>query len=67
MVTRSQGKGKQQKSQLGVGGELSAQAHTAGENTFTYGVMYGREEQRAAAAEAALPKLWRAVEAQSDV
>ncbi|MGR6970373.1 CYTH and CHAD domain-containing protein [Streptomyces cynarae] len=47
--------------------ELSAQAHTAGENAFTYGVLYGREEQRAAAAEAALPELWQAVEAQADV
>ncbi|MGW3492311.1 CYTH and CHAD domain-containing protein [Streptomyces sp. NPDC001020] len=40
--------------------ELSAQAHTAGENTFTYGVLYGREEQRAAECEAALPTAWRA-------
>ncbi|MEV6736528.1 CYTH and CHAD domain-containing protein [Streptomyces sp. NPDC051104] len=47
--------------------ELSAQAHTAGENAFTYGVLYGREEQRAAAAEAALPELWQAVEAEADV
>lgn len=35
--------------------ELSAVAHAAGENTFTYGVLYGREEQRAAAVEAELP------------
>ncbi|MFE0328924.1 CHAD domain-containing protein [Streptomyces sp. NPDC058960] len=47
--------------------ELSSQAHTAGENAFTYGVLYGREEQRAAAAEAALPELWQAVEAEADV
>ncbi|MFC3577550.1 CYTH and CHAD domain-containing protein [Streptomyces yaanensis] len=47
--------------------ELSDQAHAAGENTFTYGVLYGREEQRAAAAEAALPALWRAVEGETEV
>ncbi|MHB9851151.1 CYTH and CHAD domain-containing protein [Streptomyces krungchingensis] len=47
--------------------ELSAQAHGAGENAFTYGVLYGREEQRAAAAEAALPGLWQAVEEQTAV
>ncbi|MEU6219903.1 CYTH and CHAD domain-containing protein [Streptomyces sp. NPDC047022] len=39
--------------------ELSAQAYAAGENTFTYGVLYGREEQRAASAEEALPEVWR--------
>ncbi|MFE9097668.1 CHAD domain-containing protein [Streptomyces sp. NPDC007264] len=43
--------------------ELAAQAHAAGENAFTYGVLYGREERRAAAAEAALPGVWQAVEA----
>jgi CHAD domain-containing protein len=47
--------------------ELSAQAHAAGESAFTYGVLYGREEQRAAAAEAALPELWRTVEAEPGV
>ncbi|GGQ55796.1 CHAD domain-containing protein [Streptomyces ruber] len=35
--------------------EVAAQAHAAGESAFTYGVLYGREERRAAAAEAALP------------
>lgn len=40
--------------------ELAGQAHVEGENTFTYGVLYGREEQRAAAYEAALPALWEA-------
>jgi len=40
--------------------ELSAQAYAAGENTFTYGVLYGREEQRAAECEAALPAVWEA-------
>jgi CHAD domain-containing protein len=38
--------------------ELSAVAHAAGESSFTYGVLYGREEQRAAQAEAALPAAW---------
>ncbi|OIJ90294.1 CYTH and CHAD domain-containing protein [Streptomyces colonosanans] len=40
--------------------ELSAQAYTARENTFTYGVLYGREERRAAEGEAALPATWEA-------
>lgn len=47
--------------------ELAAQAHAAGEDAFTYGVLYGREEQRAAAAEAALPEAWRAVEAATEL
>ncbi|MER6028460.1 CYTH and CHAD domain-containing protein [Streptomyces sp. NPDC001851] len=38
--------------------ELSAVAHAAGESAFTYGVLYGREEARAARAEAELPGLW---------
>lgn len=41
--------------------ELSAVAHAAGESAFTYGVLYGREEQRAAAVEAELPGLWREI------
>ncbi|WP_405932322.1 CHAD domain-containing protein [Streptomyces sp. NBC_00827] len=40
---------------------LATQAHAAGENAFTYGVLYGREEQRAAAAEAALPEAWETI------
>ncbi|MGW7255598.1 CYTH and CHAD domain-containing protein [Streptomyces sp. NPDC054834] len=39
--------------------ELSAVAHAAGEDTFTYGLLYGREEQRAAAVEAELPQVWQ--------
>ncbi|MEU0255426.1 CYTH and CHAD domain-containing protein [Streptomyces sp. NPDC006184] len=39
--------------------ELAAVAHAAGESTFTYGVLYGREEARAAAAQAELPARWR--------
>ncbi|MBY8343137.1 CYTH and CHAD domain-containing protein [Streptomyces spinosirectus] len=41
--------------------ELSAVAHAAGESTFTYGVLYGREEARATADEVALPGAWREV------
>ncbi|ARP70211.1 CHAD domain-containing protein [Streptomyces pluripotens] len=41
--------------------ELSAVAHAAGESSFTYGVLYGREEVRAATAEAQLPDLWREI------
>ncbi|MEU6093551.1 CYTH and CHAD domain-containing protein [Streptomyces sp. NPDC047079] len=47
--------------------ELSARAHAAGESTFTYGVLYGRQEQRAAAAEAALPQTWRTVRAETAI
>ncbi|MFF4396846.1 CHAD domain-containing protein [Streptomyces sp. NPDC001480] len=38
--------------------ELSAVAHAAEEDTFTWGLLYGREEQRAAAVEAELPRVW---------
>ena len=41
--------------------ELSAVAHAAGESTFTYGLLYGREERRAMAAETELPTAWREV------
>ncbi|MGV9564239.1 CYTH and CHAD domain-containing protein [Streptomyces sp. NPDC003480] len=46
---------------------LAAQADTARESTFTYGVLYGREEQRAAATEAALPEMWRTVRSATDI
>ncbi|SES45238.1 CHAD domain-containing protein [Streptomyces sp. yr375] len=39
--------------------ELSAVAHAAGESAFTYGVLYGREEQRATAVETELPAQWK--------
>ncbi|WP_405768098.1 CHAD domain-containing protein [Streptomyces sp. NBC_01538] len=39
-------------------GELSAVAHAAGDNTFTYGLLYGREEWRAAKVEESLPRKW---------
>ncbi|WP_409472124.1 CHAD domain-containing protein [Streptomyces sp. HC307] len=38
--------------------ELAEQAHAAGESSFTYGVLYGREEQRATAVEEELPGAW---------
>lgn len=38
--------------------EMSAVAHAAGESAFTYGVLYGREEGRAARAEEELPRIW---------
>ncbi|WOX09655.1 CYTH and CHAD domain-containing protein [Streptomyces sp. N50] len=47
--------------------ELSAVAHAAGESSFTYGVLYGREEQRAAAVEAALPEAWKTIVAEGSV
>jgi CHAD domain-containing protein len=43
--------------------DLAGQAHAAGESSFTYGVLYGREEQRAAADETELPGLWREIKA----
>jgi CHAD domain-containing protein len=41
--------------------ELSAVAHAAGESAFTYGLLYGREERRAAAVEAELPGFWAGI------
>jgi CHAD domain-containing protein len=38
--------------------DLAAQAHAAGENSFAYGLLYGREEALAERAEAELPPLW---------
>ncbi|SNX58430.1 CHAD domain-containing protein [Streptomyces sp. TLI_55] len=46
--------------------ELSALAHAAGESAFTYGLLYGREEQRAAAVEAELPGLWDGIKGGAD-
>ncbi|MEV6946094.1 CYTH and CHAD domain-containing protein [Streptomyces sp. NPDC051172] len=42
--------------------ELSAVAHAAGESSFTYGVLYGREEARATAVEVQLPGVWQEIE-----
>ncbi|WP_128428478.1 CYTH and CHAD domain-containing protein [Streptomyces cyaneus] len=47
--------------------ELSAVAHAAGESAFTYGLLYGREEQRAAAVEAELPAFWDGNKGGADV
>ncbi|MER5898952.1 CYTH and CHAD domain-containing protein [Streptomyces mirabilis] len=47
--------------------EVATEAHEAGENAFTYGVLYGRAEQRAAAVEAALPGEWEAIDGQGAV
>ncbi|MEU1531100.1 CYTH and CHAD domain-containing protein [Streptomyces fagopyri] len=41
--------------------DLAARAHAAGESAFTYGVLYGREERRAAAVEAAFPGEWEPI------
>ncbi|MDQ1019530.1 CYTH and CHAD domain-containing protein [Streptomyces afghaniensis] len=38
--------------------ELAAVAHAAGENTFTYGLLHEREEQRAVRVETELPGFW---------
>lgn len=44
--------------------EIADQAHAAGENAFTFGVLHGAEAQRAAADERRVPELWaRAVRA----
>lgn len=41
--------------------ELSAVAHAAGESSFTYGLLYGREERRAVASETELPAAWQEI------
>lgn len=46
--------------------ELSAVAHAAGESAFTYGLLYGREERRAAAVEAELPGFWDGIKGAAD-
>ncbi|KOX27894.1 MULTISPECIES: CYTH and CHAD domain-containing protein [unclassified Streptomyces] len=38
--------------------DLAAQAHAAGETAFTWGLLYGREEAAADAAERGLPEVW---------
>ncbi|MFE2132333.1 CHAD domain-containing protein, partial [Streptomyces sp. NPDC059466] len=47
--------------------DLAAQAHAAGESAFTYGVLYGREERRAAAVEAAFPGEWESIRGGSGI
>ncbi|MBC9724437.1 CYTH and CHAD domain-containing protein [Streptomyces sp. TRM68367] len=41
--------------------DLARQAHAARESSFTYGVLYGREERRAADDEARLPGNWAGI------
>ncbi|GAA2312010.1 CHAD domain-containing protein [Streptomyces caniferus] len=41
--------------------ELATQAHKAGEGGFTFGLLHGREEARAADRERELPRLWKKV------
>ncbi|WP_405537674.1 CYTH and CHAD domain-containing protein [Streptomyces sp. NBC_00075] len=48
-------------------GELAAVAHAAGENTFTYGLLYGREERRAERVEEAAPEAWATAKDGMDV
>ncbi|WP_328871360.1 CYTH and CHAD domain-containing protein [Streptomyces sp. NBC_00287] len=45
--------------------ELARQAQGAGESSFTYGVLYGREERRAADDEAELPAAWGVIKERS--
>ncbi|MEW1772193.1 CYTH and CHAD domain-containing protein [Streptomyces sp. NPDC086777] len=47
--------------------ELSAVAHAAGESAFTYGLLHGREEQRASAVEAEAPGAWADIKAGAPV
>ncbi|MGP4049686.1 CYTH and CHAD domain-containing protein [Streptomyces sp. 2A115] len=42
--------------------DVATQAHAAGESAFTYGLLYGREERRAAEYERALPGAWESIE-----
>ncbi|MGW2883778.1 CYTH and CHAD domain-containing protein [Streptomyces griseoruber] len=47
--------------------ELSAVAHAAGENGFTYGVLYAREERRAERVEEAVPGEWKGTSGSMEV
>ncbi|MFF1449545.1 CHAD domain-containing protein [Streptomyces sp. NPDC058274] len=42
--------------------DLADKAQAAGESSFTYGLLYGREERQAAADESALAKAWKKAE-----
>jgi hypothetical protein len=46
--------------------ELAALAHAAGHSAFTFGLLYGREEGRAALVEAELPAVWAGTEGRAD-
>ncbi|MFB8351886.1 CYTH and CHAD domain-containing protein [Streptomyces niveus] len=39
--------------------DLAVQAHAVGESAFTWGLLYGEEESRAADRERELPRIWR--------
>ncbi|AXK34177.1 CHAD domain-containing protein [Streptomyces armeniacus] len=45
--------------------DMAREAHAAGEESFTYGLLYERERARAAECERELPGLWRSVAAAS--
>ncbi|MFD9814823.1 CHAD domain-containing protein [Streptomyces sp. NPDC059080] len=45
--------------------DLADQAYAAGENAFTYGLLYGRQEALATACEERLPRLWKKAEKQA--
>ncbi|MEU9335938.1 CYTH and CHAD domain-containing protein [Streptomyces sp. NPDC048290] len=47
--------------------DLAQQAHSAGESAFTYGLLYGREERRAADVERELPGVWAPIRAEVPV
>ncbi|MFF1300924.1 MULTISPECIES: CHAD domain-containing protein [unclassified Streptomyces] len=47
--------------------DLAGQAHAAGESGFTYGVLYGREEQRAELVELDLPVTWPSIKGAMEV
>lgn len=47
--------------------DLATQAHAAGENGFTYGLLYGREEHAAASVEAGLPEAWETIRSATTV
>ncbi|MET8242951.1 CYTH and CHAD domain-containing protein [Streptomyces sp. NPDC005202] len=47
--------------------ELAGQADAARESSFTYGLLYGREEQRAAAVEAEVPAVWKAIKGRAAI
>ncbi|TSB17560.1 CHAD domain-containing protein [Streptomyces benahoarensis] len=45
--------------------DLADRAYAAGENAFTYGLLYGRQEALATACEERLPRLWKKAEKQA--
>ncbi|TXS40313.1 CHAD domain-containing protein [Streptomyces sp. uw30] len=47
--------------------DLARQAQGAGEPSFTYGLLYGREERRAVEDEAELPGLWKEIKSGTSI